>query len=181
MAVAEGALLIVASQEYVEAPDRKGEVSPGVVRGFAAEGWALTGARAAQLVVEFADGRGQAAGGADLPQIEGLPMVARLPAVATARIPIQTAEFRRGTEVCSVELAELAEPLAQAWAAQVAPPETLTRLKAGQAGRADDKGMIVRGARTLVRVSLSQEGPGSNAARAAAAGLLSGLASAAAV
>lgn len=152
------AVLVVASQEYLDAPGAGRTVPQWVLDGFTSAGWHAAGAAAAEIAVEFVDGRGRAADGTDYPQIEGIRATKDLPVAAAVRVPVNVLRFSRGSISCSAEIADVSAPLARAWASQVTQPTAMRRIRDAGLGQVDEKCAVMTAGDLLVRTDVWEEG-----------------------
>lgn len=158
MTVVDDGVLVVAAQEYLDAPGATATVPAWITAAFSRSGWVRTSASTAEIAVEFVDGRGRAANGGDLPQIEGLPMAGDFPVAATVSIPVTVLRFSRGRATGTVEIADISAPLARTWSSHVTQPAAMRRLGAGGLVHADDKGAVLLLGDLLIRADMWEEG-----------------------
>jgi hypothetical protein len=158
MTVVADAVMVVAAHEYLDAPSATATVPAWVTAAYSRTGWERTSAYAAEIAVEFVDGRGGAANGGDLPQIEGLPMTGDLPVAATISIPVTVLRFSRGPATGTVEIADISTPLGRIWAAHVTQPGAMRPLGTGGLVYADDKGAVLLVGDLLIRADMWEDG-----------------------
>ncbi len=124
---------------------------PSAIRGL---GWSLQATKDSTLTVLFADLSGSA--GAQLPPIEGIEDTRKLPALATASIPIEQLFFSRKDLQLDVEVSDVSDRWAREWANSVVKMGTPESVPLGK-GFAADGGAVIDMGRTLFRANWSSE------------------------